>query len=88
MAVLKLLKEELSTNVPISLMSQYTPTYTVRSHPLLGRRITSKEYKHILDYAINLGFENLFIQQVSDNAMNPDFDSKTPFEKSVDPDKK
>ena len=82
MAVLKLLKEQLSTNVPVSLMSQYTPISAVKSHPLLGRRITRKEYKHILDYAINLGFENLFIQQVSDNAMNPDFDSKTPFEKS------
>jgi putative pyruvate formate lyase activating enzyme len=82
MAVLKLLKEELSTNVPVSLMSQYTPIRSVRSHPQLGRRITNAEYSQVLDYALNLGFENLYIQHVNDDVMTPDFNSETPFEKS------
>ena len=82
MAVLRLLKDELSTNVPVSLMSQYTPIGAVKSHPQLGHRITNAEYTRILDYAMKLGFENLFIQHVSNDAMTPDFNCKTPFEKS------
>ncbi|MHB8136831.1 MAG: radical SAM protein [Smithellaceae bacterium] len=80
--VLRLLKNEISTKIPISLMSQYTPTGPVKSHPQLGRRITSTEYSRILDYALELGFENLFVQDVSDSALTPDFDRKNPFDSS------
>jgi len=79
-AVLRLLKKEISTNVPISLMSQYTPVARVHSHPDLGRRITRSEYNTILDYALELGFENLFVQDVSDNVLTPDFDQENPFD--------
>ncbi len=78
--VLKLIKKEISTTVPISLMSQYTPTAKVRNHPVLGRRITSDEYSEILDYALRLGFENIFTQEVSDQELTPDFSQKNPFE--------
>ena len=78
--VLKLIKKEISTTVPISLMSQYTPTAKVRNHPVLGRRITSDEYSEILDYALHLGFENIFTQEVSDQELTPDFSQKNPFE--------
>ena len=88
MTVLRLLKDEISTNVPVSLMSQYTPVGAVKSHPQLGRRITNDEYSRVLDYAMNLGFENLFIQHVSNHDMTPDFDCKTPFEKSGSPDER
>jgi putative pyruvate formate lyase activating enzyme len=76
---LKLLKKEISTNVPISLMSQYTPVPKVRSHPLLGRRVTASEYDEIVDFALSLGFENLFIQEVDERALIPDFNRKNPF---------
>ena len=78
--VLKLIKKEISTKVPISLMSQYTPTAKVRNHSVLGRRITSDEYNQILDYALHLGFENLFLQEVSDHELTPDFSRENPFE--------
>jgi putative pyruvate formate lyase activating enzyme len=45
----------------------------------LGRRITSQEYQEVLDYALNLGFENLFIQEVNDAELTPDFNSDKPF---------
>jgi putative pyruvate formate lyase activating enzyme len=77
---LRLLKNEISTNVPISLMSQYTPIAKVCSHPLLGRRITSTEYAQILDYALALGFENLFVQDVNDDNLTPDFNRENPFD--------
>jgi len=78
--VLRLIKKKISTKVPISLMSQYTPTAKARSHPVIGRRITSDEYDQILDYALHLGFENLFVQEVSDQELTPDFSRNNPFE--------
>lgn len=78
--VLRLLKNEISTSVPISLMSQYTPTDRVKSHPQLGRRITHAEYSQILDYALDLGFDNLFVQDVNDDALTPDFSRENPFD--------
>ncbi len=77
---LKLLKKEISTNLPISLMSQYTPVPKVRSHPLLGRRVTASEYGEIVDFALSLGFENLFIQEVDERTLTPDFNRKNPFD--------
>lgn len=77
--VFRLIKKEISTAVTISLMSQYTPIDKVRNHPLLGRRITAEEYQQVLDYALELGFENLFIQEVSNNSLTPDFASDKPF---------
>jgi putative pyruvate formate lyase activating enzyme len=77
---LRLIKKEISTSVPISLMSQYTPMDKVRRHPLLGRRINKDEYKQILDYALKLGFKNLFVQEVNDFKLIPDFDKEKPFD--------
>lgn len=79
-AVLRLIKKEISAKVPTSLMSQFTPTEKVRNHPVLGRRISGDEYNQILDYALHLGFENLFVQEVSDQELTPDFNRANPFE--------
>lgn len=78
--VFRLIKKEISTSVPISLMSQYTPIDKVRHHPLLKRRINKDEYKQILDYALKLGFRNLFIQEVNEYKLKPDFDQENPFD--------
>lgn len=77
--VFRLIKREISTSVPISLMSQYTPTDKVRNHPQLQRRITADEYNQILDFALDLGFENLFVQEVNESNLAPDFDRENPF---------
>ena len=79
---LKLLKDEISTNIPISLMSQYTPIAAAQSHPQLGRRITPAEYSQIVDYALDLGFDNLFVQEVNDDDLTPDFNRDSPFDSS------
>jgi putative pyruvate formate lyase activating enzyme len=78
--VLRLIKKEISTSVPISLMSQYTPIAKVNKHTLLGRRITRAEYNQILDYALHLGFENIFVQEVNDQELTPDFSRDNPFQ--------
>ncbi|KQC11198.1 MAG: hypothetical protein APR62_10370 [Smithella sp. SDB] len=77
--VLRLIRKEISKNVSLSLMSQYTPTTKVHHHPILGRRITRSEYEQVLDYAYKLGFNNLFIQAVNKYELTPDFDRDNPF---------
>ncbi|MFB3926852.1 MAG: radical SAM protein [Syntrophales bacterium] len=79
MAVLKLIRERLSTGMPISIMSQYTPVAPVADHPLLGRRVTKEEYDIVVDYALDLGFETIFIQDVDERQMTPDFEKDNPF---------
>lgn len=76
---LRHLKNEISATVPISLMSQYSPTPKVDSHPQLGRRVTRREYDEILNFALKLDFENLFVQEVNDDKLTPDFNREHPF---------
>jgi putative pyruvate formate lyase activating enzyme len=78
--VLRLIKKEISTSVFLSLMSQYTPIAKVRNHPSLKRRITKSEYEQITDYALKLGFNNLFVQEVNDYELTPDFNRDNPFD--------
>jgi putative pyruvate formate lyase activating enzyme len=78
--VLRLIKKEISTSVFLSLMSQYTPIAKVRSHPILKRRITRNEYEQVTDYALKLGFDNIYVQEVNDCELTPDFDKDNPFD--------
>jgi putative pyruvate formate lyase activating enzyme len=77
--VFRLIKKEISTSISISLMSQYTPVPGVQGHPLLGRRLTVQEYNQTVDYALDLGFENLFVQEVNELSLTPNFDKENPF---------
>jgi putative pyruvate formate lyase activating enzyme len=77
--VFRLIKKEISTSISISLMSQYTPISKLNNHPILGRRIMREEYNQVLDYALHLGFENLFVQEVNGSNLTPDFNNENPF---------
>jgi len=78
--VLSLIRNHLSSSIALSLMSQYTPTPAVKDHPLLGRRVTRKEYEEVVDQALDMGFEQLFVQEVDDRDFCPDFGAETPFQ--------
>ena len=60
----------------ISLMAQYTPIGNLEAFPEINRRITKREYQKVVDYALNKGFEKLFIQELSsaDKKFIPAFD--------------
>lgn len=47
----------------ISLMNQYTPLEHVTIYPELNRKVSNKSYNRLIDYAIDLGLENGFIQE-------------------------
>ena len=61
----------------ISIMSQYTPMRHFDEFPELNRRIYSKEYNRVVDYALELGIENAFIQEgkASLKSFIPEFDN-------------
>jgi putative pyruvate formate lyase activating enzyme len=77
--VVRLIEAHLSKKVPLSLMSQYTPTPNLSGEPLLGRRVTREEYEEVVDLALDLEFENLFIQEVDEREHTPDFNKASPF---------
>lgn len=49
----------------LSMMSQYTPFFKACEHPPLGRRISTYEYRKVVDYAIALGLCEGYMQEKS-----------------------
>lgn len=70
----------------ISIMNQYTPLPQCREYPELSRRVTEAEYDAVVDYAIELGIENGFIQEgdVAEESFIPEFDGEGIVRKDVD----
>lgn len=75
-AVLKSLYENFGSEVYISIMSQYTPLKHIEEYPQLNRRITAREYNKVVDFAVETGIENGFIQEmdVASESFIPRFD--------------
>ena len=70
----------ISPSVHLSLMSQYTPQHRARRMDGIDRPLSADEYEEITDFALDLGFENLFIQKLtSQDDYLPDFGRETPF---------
>ena len=90
-AVLEYLWETYGDKIYISLMNQYTPMVQLISHsgnqkeleeaarqePQLMRKVTSREYEQVVDYALQLGITKAFIQEgdVAKESFIPDFDT-------------
>ncbi len=72
---------ELSSNVPLSLMSQYRPVHKAMGRIPLNRKITRREYESAIAMADELGFESLYLQSMDTEVHNlPDFnDIGNPF---------
>ena len=79
LAVLKAIRDGISRFVPLSLMAQYTPIADLREDPLLGRRVSRAEYEQVVNAAVDLGFEELYTQEVDDRELAPDFGRRRPF---------
>ena len=75
----RLIAAQLSKKVPLSLMSQYTPTPNLSGDPLFGRRVTREEYEAVVDLALDLEFENLFIQEVDEREHHAGFQQERSF---------
>ena len=56
------LATELSSDVRISVMSQFTPAYRALETPPFNRKVTEAEYAEVTEAAADFGFENGWIQ--------------------------
>lgn len=74
--ILLWIKENLPDDTYISLMSQYTPYGNISEFKELNRRLTTAEYNKVVDYFLELGLENGFMQEKSSAKTDfiPDFD--------------
>ena len=61
---LKFIKEKISPDAFLSIMSQYHPEYRASSYPDIAERITGQEYKNVVDEAHRLGLNNGWIQEI------------------------
>jgi len=71
----------ISTEIPVSLMSQYNPVFRAGDHPLLSRRVSPTEYWRAVDMAHDLGLHRTLIQdpESSPDSYLPDFTRKNAF---------
>ncbi len=74
-AVLEYLWNTYGNRIYISIMNQYTPMEQTKTHPLLSRKVTKREYLKVINYALNLGWEKGFIQEgeTAKESFIPDF---------------
>jgi len=78
--LLDFIAHEISTDVCVSLMSQYYPCFQAPSE--INRQLSVKEYKKVLLHGQRLGFTTLFIQTASFEKKEhklPDFKKDKPF---------
>lgn len=61
--VLEYIIHTYKNDIFVSIMNQYTPMEQVKEHPLLSRKVTKREYQKVIDYALELGLENGFLQE-------------------------
>lgn len=59
-----------------SLMSQYVPMGKAKDMKIINRHITKREYEKVVDFILECGFENCYIQELSSATKEyiPDFD--------------
>lgn len=62
-AIIKYLHEKYGDSIYISIMNQYTPVSGLDKYPEINRRVTAYEYDKVINYAIDIGVENGFIQE-------------------------
>ena len=65
--VLKWVKENMDSNVYVSIMAQYFPTYKAKEIPEIARKITKEEYKKVENYLYELDLENGYIQELGEH---------------------
>lgn len=74
-AIVKYVYDTYGDKVFLSLMNQYTPLEPVVNYPEINRRVTEQEYDELVNYAIDIGVENGFIQEgeTADESFIPAF---------------
>lgn len=61
--ILRYLYKTYGNKILVSIMNQYTPLPQVAAYPELNRRLSEEEYEELVDFAIDLGIEEGYIQE-------------------------
>ncbi len=61
-SIIKYLFDTYGTKIIYSIMRQYTPVRKNEKYPNLNRKLTEKEYDSIIDFCIETGIEDAYIQ--------------------------
>ena len=75
--IMQYLYSTYGNDIVYSLMSQYTPMQHFEQYPELNRRVKQSEYDRFVDYCIELGIENAYIQDgdAASDSFVPPFDN-------------
>ena len=76
--IVKYLYETYGDTIFISMMNQFTPMPNLKDYPELNRKVSKRAYDEYVDYAIEIGVENGFIQEgdVAKESFIPKFDGE------------
>ncbi len=62
--ILEYLYDRYGDNIFISIMNQYTPiSKNLEAFPELDRKVTEEEYDELINYAVDIGISNAFVQE-------------------------
>lgn len=75
-AVIQYLLETYGSHIFVSIMNQYTPVPQIVDYPELNRQVRTDKYEEVIDYAIEQGIENGFMQEgeTAKESFIPEFD--------------
>ena len=76
--IIKYLYDTYGDDIFISIMRQYTPFGKLEDYPEINRKITDEEYDEVVDFAVNIGVENGFLQdeEAASESFIPKFNLK------------
>lgn len=76
--IIKYLYDTYGNDIFISILSQFTPLEGLEKYPEINRKLTEEEYEKVVNYAIEIGVENGFIQEgdVAEESFIPNFDGQ------------
>ena len=61
--IINYLYKKYQDNIYLSIMNQYTPVNFIKDYPYLNKTISEDEYNDVIDYAIDLGIKNAYMQE-------------------------
>ena len=76
--IIDYLHETYGNRIYLSLMNQYTPFGNLEDFPELQSKVKKKVYNRLIQYALDKGVENAFIQEgaTAEESFIPDFDGE------------
>lgn len=61
--IINYLYKKYQDNIYLSIMNQYTPVNYIKEYPFLNKTVSEDEYNSVIDYAIDLGVKNAYMQE-------------------------